>query len=142
MRYFILLFFFLGIFSIEQTFAQTPKLIFCKWSGVGTPTTNSSSCIYMIHTTSDTVWYWNGSLWEVKQPVTGSVGLVGALMDTTTTLKLNMSNSTAFSVPIVYGIFTDDDAAALGGVPVGGMYRISFANPYGMPYGSIRIRNF
>ena len=144
MRYFISLFFFLSFFSIEQTFAQTPKLIFCKWSGVGTPTVNESSCQYMIHTTSDTVWYWNPLLtaWEVKQPVTGSVGLVGSQMDTLTRLNLNMSNGTSFIVPIVYGFFEDDAAAILGGVPLGGMYRIGLNNPYGMSYGSIRIRLF
>ena len=36
----------------------------------------------------------------------------------------------------VYGEFDDDSAAGTGGVPIGGYYRLSQANAYGIPTGN------
>lgn len=122
--------------------SQNQKLLFCKWSGVGTPIGNGNSCQYMIHTTSDTIWYWDGINWLVKLPVTGMSTLEDAYIDSFSNLRLSLSNATELNVPIVYGLFNDDYQAEIGGVPLGGMYRVSTENPYGMSYGTIRIRLF
>lgn len=36
----------------------------------------------------------------------------------------------------IYGEYADDGAAALGGVPVGGYYKLSQTNLYGIPTGN------
>lgn len=49
-------------------------------------------------------------------------------------------NFVASTAAIIYGPFEDDDAAGVGGVPLGKAYELTADNPYGMPQGMVKIR--
>lgn len=51
------------------------------------------------------------------------------------------SNSTTVTISHSYSYYTNDAAAASGGVAIGGVYKVDIGNPYGMTWGTLKTRN-
>ena len=51
------------------------------------------------------------------------------------------SNSTTVTISQSYAYYTNDAAAASGGVAIGSVYRVDIGNPYGMTWGTLKTRN-
>lgn len=51
------------------------------------------------------------------------------------------ANSTALTISTKYAYYTNDSAAASGGVAIGQAYKVDIGNPYGLSWGALKIRN-
>lgn len=64
----------------------------------------------------------------------------GTILQTILAALVAYINSVSSSSLILYSEFTDDLDAAVGGVPVGGVYSLATDNPYGMAHGVLKVR--
>lgn len=87
------------LFSV-MTISSYGQIFPCLWSGVGTPPNEKGvKCQYVYHTTSDSIWFWNGTVYELTGQGGGS-GVNDFYRDTDSLFLVSGTDTFSVDAPI------------------------------------------